>query len=62
VVLGGGAMQAGHLLLEPATAAAEERLVGRGFRQMAPILPAALGDDAGMVGAAMQALGSPPSR
>lgn len=56
VVLGGGAMQAGHLLLDPAVAAAGERLVGRGFRTLAPIVPAALGDDAGLVGAALQAL------
>ena len=56
VVLGGGAMQAGHLLLEPAVAAAGDRLVGRGFRTLAPIVPAGLGDDAGLVGAALQAL------
>lgn len=56
VVLGGGAMQAGHLLLEPAIEAADARLVGRGFRTLAPIVPATLADDAGLVGAALQAL------
>lgn len=56
VVLGGGAMQAGHLLLEPAIEAADARLVGRGFRTLAPIAPATLADDAGLVGAALQAL------
>ena len=56
VVLGGGAMQAGALLAEPAAAAAVERLVGRGHREIAPIVPAALGDDAGVVGAALLAM------
>lgn len=56
VVMGGGAMQAGHLLLEPAIAAAGERLVGRGYRDMCPIVAAELGDDAGMIGAAALAL------
>lgn len=56
IVAGGGAMQAGHLLLEPAIAAAAERLIGRGHRELCPIVPAQLGDDAGMVGAAQLAL------
>jgi glucokinase len=56
VVLGGGAMQAGHLLMEPAVAAAGERLLGRGHRDLAPIVPASLGDDAGLVGAALLGL------
>ena len=60
IVLGGGAMQAGHLLLEPAVAAAQERLLGRGHREMAPIVPAVLADEAGLVGAAALALAPTP--
>lgn len=60
IVLGGGAMQAGHLLVEPAVASAQERLLGKGHREMAPIVPAVLADDAGLVGAAALALGLPP--
>ena len=56
VVLGGGAMQAGHLLLEPARAAAQERLLGRKHRELCPIVAATLGDEAGVVGAALLAL------
>lgn len=62
IVLGGGAMQAGQLLLEPATAAARQRLLGRGHRKMAPIVPAMLADEAGLVGAAALALAPPPPR
>lgn len=57
VVVGGGAMQAGSLLLEPATQGAQERLVGGGHRDLPPIVAAGLGDDAGLVGAALLALG-----
>ena len=60
IVLGGGAMQAGHLLVEPAVAATQARLLGKGYRQMAPIVPAALADEAGLVGAAALALAPPP--
>lgn len=56
VVLGGGAMQAGHLLLAPAVRAAEERMIGRGYRDEVPIVTATLADDAGVVGAALLAL------
>ena len=56
IVVGGGAMQAGHLLLEPAIEAAAQRLIGRGHRELCPIVPAHLGDDAGLVGAAQLAL------
>jgi glucokinase len=57
VVLGGGAMQAGVLLLQPATQGAQERLLGRGYRELPPIVNAGLGDEAGIVGAALLALG-----
>ena len=59
VVVGGGAMQAGHLLLEPAVASAQARVVGKGYRDLPPVVPASLGDEAGIVGAALLAL-SPP--
>ena len=56
VVVGGGAMQAGELVLGPARESAQDRLLGRGHRELAPILPASLGDHAGVVGAALLAL------
>lgn len=59
VVVGGGAMQAGELLLGPARTAVAERLLGRGYREPPPVLAAALGDDAGLVGAALLALDAP---
>lgn len=52
VVVGGGVSQAGELLLGPARAAYARQLTGRGFRPLARIVPAALGPDAGLVGAA----------
>jgi glucokinase len=56
VVVGGGAMHAGDLLCKPAEAALAERLMGRGHRSAPPIVRAQLGDDAGLVGAALLAL------
>lgn len=58
VVVGGGAMRAGDLLLDPARTAAAARLVGREHRTLPPIVPAELGDDAGLVGAALLAAGA----
>lgn len=60
VVLGGGAMQAGHLLAEPARDAAQQRLLGRGHRELVPIVPATMADDAGLVGAALLAMAAEP--
>lgn len=51
-VLGGGVSEAGELLLSPATTAFEELLTGRGRRPTATVVLAALGNDAGLVGAA----------
>jgi glucokinase len=56
VVVGGGAMQAGDHLLDPARSAFHERLLGRAHRPIPAIVPARLGDDAGLVGAALLAL------
>ncbi len=51
-VIGGGVSEAGELLLEPARAAFERALTGRGHRPFAEIRLAELGPDAGLVGAA----------
>lgn len=52
VVVGGGAMQAGDLLLKPAREACAAATEGRGHRPDVPLLAASLGTDAGAVGAA----------
>jgi glucokinase len=52
VVIGGGVSEAGDLLLDPARAAFERALPGRGHRPLAEIKVAQLGEDAGIVGAA----------
>jgi glucokinase len=49
-------MQAGDLLLAPARVAAHERIMGRAHRTLPAIVPAELGNTAGMVGAALLAL------
>jgi len=51
-VIGGGVSEAGDLLLDPARAAFERALTGRGYRPFAEIKVAQLGQDAGIVGAA----------
>jgi len=51
-VIGGGVCEAGNLLLEPARTAFAANLTGRGFRPLAAIRRAELGNDAGIVGAA----------
>jgi len=61
VVVGGGAMQAGELLLRPARAAAQARLLGRGHRQLPPVVRAQLTDEAGLVGAALLAMKPEPA-
>jgi glucokinase len=52
IVIGGGVVDAGPLLLGPVRAAYARQLTGRGHRPVAGIVPAALGNDAGMIGAA----------
>ncbi len=56
VVVGGGAIVAGDLLLEPARMAFREAVEGPDYRPRVPIVPAQLGNDAGAVGAAALAL------
>jgi glucokinase len=51
-VIGGGVSAAGELLLRPAREEFEHTLTGRGFRPVARVALAALGPDAGLVGAA----------
>ncbi|MEN2745878.1 ROK family glucokinase [Sinomonas halotolerans] len=51
-VVGGGLCDAGELLLEPARRAFARHLTGRGFRPPARIVRAALGPEAGLIGAA----------
>ena len=51
-VIGGGVSAAGDLLLRPAREEFAHTLTGRGFRPVAAIESAALGPDAGLVGAA----------
>jgi glucokinase len=51
-VIGGGVSDAGELLLRPARESFRRTLTGRGFRPEPRILAAALGPEAGLVGAA----------
>lgn len=51
-VVGGGVSAAGDLLLQPARDAFAKQLTGRGYRPEATIIPAHLGNDAGLIGAA----------
>ena len=52
VVVGGGPSIAGDLLLEPARQALRESLVGAAHRTVPPLVRAALGPEAGAIGAA----------
>ena len=61
-VIGGGVSEAGDLLLDPARAAFERALTGRGHRPFAEIRKAQLGQDAGIVGAADLARASQQDR
>ena len=56
VVVGGGAAEAGDLLLEPARAAYRGTVEGRTDRPDVPILAGSLGPDAAAIGAALLAL------
>ena len=51
-VIGGGVSAAGDLLLDPARTTFRRHLTGRGYRPEARIVAAALGNEAGLIGAA----------
>ncbi|SDU57075.1 glucokinase [Jiangella alkaliphila] len=51
-VIGGGVSDVGDLLLDPARTTFRRTLTGRGFRPEAKVVRAALGNDAGLIGAA----------
>jgi glucokinase len=55
VIVGGGALAAGELLLEPAREVVSERALPPG-REQARIVPAHFGEESGMLGAALLAL------
>jgi glucokinase len=57
IVIGGGAIAAGELLLGPAREVVAERALPPA-REMVSIVPAAFGDESGMLGAALLALDS----
>ena len=57
VVIGGGLVATGELLLGPARASYERFVFARRHRELAPVVPARLGPEAGLVGAATLALG-----
>jgi glucokinase len=52
IVIGGGVVAAGELLIGPAHAAYARTLTGRGHRPVAAMVPARLGNDAGLIGVA----------
>ena len=56
VVIGGGASEAGEILLAPLRTAFVASLEGADVRPEVPIVPASLGNDAGAIGAALLAL------
>jgi glucokinase len=56
VVIGGGASEAGEILLAPLRTAFAASLEGADVRPEVPIVPASLGNDAGAIGAALLAL------
>jgi glucokinase len=56
VVVGGGVAATGELLLAPARASFQRYVHGRAHRDLPPVVPARLGADAGLVGAATLAL------
>ncbi len=52
IVIGGGVSEAGELILEPARAAYEDAVTGRGHRPFAEVRLAEHANDAGLIGAA----------
>ena len=52
IIIGGGVSEAGDLLMDPTRTAFSRALAGHGFRVEPVVVPAALGADAGFIGAA----------
>lgn len=50
VILGGGVMGAGALILDPIKKALDEAILGRPYLEDVQVVPASLGDDAGLIG------------
>lgn len=61
VLVGGGVSEAGDLLLHPARAALRRALYAADHREVPPLLPTAMGPEAGAVGAAQLAYTRAPS-
>jgi glucokinase len=57
IVVGGGVSEAGDLLLDPARRLMRENVTGAERRPLPPVVAATLGNDAGVVGAALLAAG-----
>jgi glucokinase len=60
VILGGGLVTTGDLLLVPARESFERFIFARAHRKVPPIVPARLGSQAGLIGAALLALQRSP--
>lgn len=60
VILGGGLATTGDLLLTPARESFERFIFARAHRKLPPLVPARLGSDAGLIGAALLALRQAP--
>ena len=56
IVVGGGASRAGEVLLKPAREAMTAAVEGSRYRTPTPVVPAALAEDAGLVGAGLAAM------
>jgi glucokinase len=56
MILGGGLVNTGDLLLSPARDSFERFLFARAHRELPPLVPARLGTEAGLIGAALLAL------
>ena len=60
VILGGGLVTTGDLLLVPARESFERFIFARAHRKVPPLVPARLGSQAGLIGAALLALRRSP--
>jgi glucokinase len=56
IVVGGGAARAGDILLQPTRDSMMAALEGSAFRQPTAVVAAALGEEAGIIGAGLAAL------